>query len=43
MFSERPISDWLPITKKEVFVDSELPDDFSSVLEKWKTYIDHLD
>ncbi len=32
-----------PITKKEVFVDSELPDDFSSVLEKWKTYIDHLD
>ncbi|WP_462254134.1 RluA family pseudouridine synthase [Ekhidna sp.] len=32
-----------PISKKEVFVDSELPDDFSSVLEKWKTYIDHLD
>lgn len=30
-----------PITKKEVFVDSELPDDFSSVLEKWRGYVDH--
>ena len=32
-----------PITKKEVFVDSEPPDDFSMVLEKWKNYIDHTD
>ena len=32
-----------PITKKEVFVDSDLPDDFSSVLDKWKHYIDHTD
>lgn len=32
-----------PITKKQVFVDSELPEDFSSVLEKWKSYIDHTD
>ena len=32
-----------PITKKNIFVDSELPDDFSSVLEKWKSYIDHVD
>lgn len=32
-----------PITKKNVFVDSELPEDFASVLEKWKHYIDHTD
>ncbi len=32
-----------PITKERVFVDSELPEDFASVLEKWKSYIDHLD
>lgn len=32
-----------PITKEKVFVDSELPTDFSSVLEKWKSYIDHAD
>lgn len=32
-----------PVTKKKVFVDSELPEDFSSVLEKWRHYIDHTD
>ncbi|MEP1033932.1 RluA family pseudouridine synthase [Ekhidna sp.] len=32
-----------PITKKKVFVDSDLPADFTSVLEKWKHYIDHTD
>ncbi|WP_436514324.1 RluA family pseudouridine synthase [Ekhidna sp. To15] len=32
-----------PITKKKVFVDSELPEDFTAVLEKWKSYIDHTD
>ncbi len=32
-----------PITKKEVFVDSDLPEDFSSVLDKWKSYIDHTE
>ena len=32
-----------PITKKEIFIDSELPEDFTSVLEKWKNYIDHTD
>lgn len=32
-----------PITKEKVFIDSELPEDFSSVLEKWKHYIDHTD
>lgn len=32
-----------PITKEKVFIDSELPEDFSSVLEKWKHYIDHTE
>lgn len=32
-----------PITKEKVFVDSELPEDFASALEKWKSYIDHTD
>ncbi len=32
-----------PITGKHVFIDSELPDDFSTVLEKWKNYLDHTD
>ncbi|MEO9871652.1 RluA family pseudouridine synthase [Ekhidna sp.] len=32
-----------PVTKKQVFVDSDLPEDFSLVLEKWKHYIDHID
>jgi 23S rRNA pseudouridine1911/1915/1917 synthase len=32
-----------PITKEKVFVDSELPDDFKNVLEKWEHYIDHQD
>lgn len=30
-----------PITKKKVFIDSDLPDDFSDVLEKWEHYVDH--
>lgn len=30
-----------PVTKKEVFVDSELPKDFLSVIDKWVNYIDH--
>ncbi|WP_370088067.1 RluA family pseudouridine synthase [Ekhidna sp.] len=32
-----------PVTKKKIFADSELPEDFSSVLEKWRHYIDHTD
>jgi 23S rRNA pseudouridine1911/1915/1917 synthase len=32
-----------PVTKEKVFVDSELPDDFKNVLEKWEHYIDHQD
>lgn len=32
-----------PITKKEVFVDSELPEDFTNVVDKWEHYIDHQD
>lgn len=32
-----------PITKKEVFVESELPEDFSDVLIKWTNYIDQGD
>ncbi|WP_420317409.1 RluA family pseudouridine synthase [Ekhidna sp.] len=32
-----------PITKENVFVDSDLPEDFASVLDKWKNYIDHTD
>lgn len=30
-----------PITKKKVFVDSELPQDFKEVLEKWESYLNH--
>ncbi|WP_421763607.1 RluA family pseudouridine synthase [Ekhidna sp.] len=30
-----------PVTKEKVFVDSELPEDFTSVLEKWRGYVDH--
>ncbi|MEP1096670.1 MAG: RluA family pseudouridine synthase [Cyclobacteriaceae bacterium] len=32
-----------PVSKKEVFVDSELPEDFQGVIEKWVNYIDHTD
>lgn len=28
-----------PITKEKVFVDSDLPEDFSLVLEKWRNYV----
>lgn len=30
-----------PITKKKIFVDSELPQDFKDVLEKWESYLNH--
>ena len=30
-----------PTTKKEMKFDSELPEDFTSLLEKWKTYATH--
>lgn len=32
-----------PITKEKIFVDSELPEDFAAVVDKWKHYIDHTD
>jgi len=32
-----------PVSKKEVFVDSELPEDFQGVIEKWVNYIDHTE
>ena len=32
-----------PIIKEKVFVDSDLPEDFSAVLEKWRSYINHTD
>ena len=32
-----------PVTKKEIFADSELPEDFKNVLDKWANYIDHAD
>lgn len=32
-----------PVTKKKVFVESELPEDFQNVIEKWINYIDHTD
>lgn len=32
-----------PITKEKIFVDSELPNDFGDVIEKWEHYIDHQD
>lgn len=30
-----------PVTKKEVFVDSELPEDFLGAITKWENYLDH--
>jgi 23S rRNA pseudouridine1911/1915/1917 synthase len=30
-----------PITKEKMFFDSELPDDLSEVLEKWRSYVQH--
>lgn len=32
-----------PVTNKKVFVESELPEDFSNVLDKWVSYLDHSD
>jgi len=32
-----------PVTKDHVFVDSELPEDFKTVLEKWEKYVDQVD
>lgn len=32
-----------PITKKRVFVDSDLPEDFQSTLEKWEKYVDYVE
>lgn len=29
-----------PITKKEIFVESELPEDFQNLLDKWSSYAD---
>ena len=29
-----------PITKRKVFIDSELPEDFKNVLQKWERYTD---
>lgn len=31
-----------PITKKEMFFDSELPEDFQAVLDKWRHYVKHV-
>ena len=31
-----------PITQKEVFIDSELPEDFKSLIQKWEHYVDHV-
>lgn len=30
-----------PITNEKIFVESKLPDDFASVLDKWRHYVDH--
>ncbi len=30
-----------PVTKKEVFIDSDLPQDLLQILEKWRHYVDH--
>lgn len=30
-----------PVTKKNIFVDSDLPEDFNNVLKKWEQYADH--
>lgn len=32
-----------PITKERMEFDSELPEDFSAVLEKWEGYVNHVD
>ncbi|MEQ9402113.1 MAG: RluA family pseudouridine synthase [Cyclobacteriaceae bacterium] len=32
-----------PVTKKKVFAESELPEDFLGVIEKWENYLDHSD
>lgn len=32
-----------PVSKKEVFIDSKLPEDLQNVIEKWVNYIDHTD
>ena len=32
-----------PITKKHVQFDSELPEDFQSVLEKWEKYVNTVE
>ena len=32
-----------PFTKKKVFVETELPEDFQNVIQKWINYIDHTD
>ncbi len=32
-----------PITKQHVQFESPLPEDFSSVLEKWRNYVQHVD
>ena len=32
-----------PITKKKVFAESELTEDFQNVIQKWINYIDHSD
>jgi 23S rRNA pseudouridine1911/1915/1917 synthase len=28
-----------PVSKEQLFFDSELPEDFRSVLEKWRKYV----
>ena len=30
-----------PVTKEKMFFDSELPEDFSNVLKKWKNYVNY--
>lgn len=30
-----------PVTKKEMQFDSELPDDFKSLIDKWENYVQH--
>lgn len=30
-----------PVSKKKIFVESELPEDFQNVIDKWINYIDH--
>ena len=31
-----------PVTKKAMFFDSELPEDFQAVLDKWRHYVQHV-